>query len=397
MASSLNVVIVGNGVAGVTAARLIKEKSPKTQVSIYTADSYHYYPRPKLYNVLSGASKPQDILTFSEHWYQKKGIKVHLNTKVLGIDTKQKEIILDEQKRVTYDKLLLATGSNCLTPSIPGIKKTGTFTLRTINDALTIKKFTTKTKTAIVIGGGLLGLEFAASLNKLGQHVTVVELSPRLLPNQLDPDGAQILKQQIESLGINVVLDTKVNKIVGTNSVSGIFLATGKIISGNLILFSTGVRSNTKLALDAGINVNRGIIVDPHLKTSANDVYAAGDVAEFNGKIHGLISTAMEQAKIAAMNMIKEQHSTYVGTFPVTTLDVVGIDLTSMGIVNSTNPKYEEIKKIDTTNGVYKKIVLEHGKIVGAILLGTKKGVTKIKQLMAQQTCIAKHKNTILR
>jgi len=166
------------------------------------------------------------------------------------------------------------------------------------------------------------------------------------------------------------------DKNIVTTLLSGISLTTGDNIPGKLILFSTGVRPNTKLNLDSGIKVNQGIIVDERLKTSANDVYAAGDVAEFNETVSGLISAAMEQAKIAAMDMINEKHSIYVGLLRSTTVDLVGIDLTSMGIVNSTNPKYDEIKKIGTTNGVYKKLVLNNGKIVGAIFLGTKKGVT---------------------
>ena len=392
----MNVVIVGNGVAGVTAARAIKEKNPGTQVSIYTDESHHYYPRPRLYDVLSGEANPQEVYMFSEEWYKNRGINVQLGKKVLRIQIERKELLLDDQSIVTYDKLLLANGGHSFIPSIKGAKKTGVFTLHTIRDTLTIKAFTNKTKKAIIIGGGLLGLEFASSLRNLGQQVTVVEMFPRLLPRQLDQDGASILKNRITSRGIDIVLGAKTVEILGRNTVSGILLDRGKEISGSLILISAGMRSNTKLALEAGIKVNQGIVVDGRLRTSTKDVYAIGDVAEFKGTVYGIIPAALEQARIAAANILGTEHNVYAGTISSNTLKVVDVDLTSVGLVNPEEPKYEEIKKEDKKKGVYKKLVLDKGKIVGAILLGDKKGVTSIRKLIAQKTDIAKYKDSIL-
>jgi nitrite reductase (NADH) large subunit len=250
--SSLNVVIVGNGVAGVTAARTIKDRNPEAQVSIYTDENHQYYPRPRLYEVLSGEAEPREVHLFSEEWYKKKGINVQLNTKAKSIDTDKKELLLENSSKVNYDRLLLANGGYSFVPPIKGAEKAGVFTLRTIKDALNIKEFTKKTKKVIVIGGGLLGLEVAYSLKKLGQQVDVVELFPRLLPRQLDPDGATILKHRIESHGINIVLGTKTAEILGEKTVSGILLDSGKELSGDLVLFSAGIRANTGLALEAG-------------------------------------------------------------------------------------------------------------------------------------------------
>ena len=396
LSPSLNVVIVGNGVAGVTAASIIKEKNPETRVSIYTDENSHYYPRPRLYEVLSGEAKPQDVSMFSEEWYKNSGIIVHLNKKALSIDTERKELLLEDRSRVNYDKLLLANGGRSFVPPIKGVEKTGVFTLRTINDALSIKEFTKKTKRATVIGGGLLGLEFASSLRKLGQQATVVELFPRLLPRQLDPDGAAILKNRIESRDIDIVLGVKTVEILGRETVSGILLDSGETISGDLVLVSAGMRSNTELALEARIKVNRGVVVDGHLRTSADDVYAVGDVAEFEGTVYGIIPAALEQARIAATNILGTEHNVYTGTIPSNTLRIVDVDLTSLGLVNPEEPKYDEIKKIDAKKGVYKKLVLDKGKIVGAILLGDKKGVISIKRLMAQETDITQHKDSIL-
>ncbi len=397
MSPSLNVVIVGNGVAGVTAARIIKEKNPEARVSIYTDESHHYYPRPRLYEVLSGEAKPREVYMFSEEWYKKKGINVQLNKKALSIDTDRKELLLEDGSRVSYDKLLLANGGHSFVPPIKGVEKTGVFTLRTIRDALSIREFTKKTEKVIVIGGGLLGLEFASSLKKLGQQVTVVEMFPRLLPRQLDPDGATILKNRIASRGIDIVLGVKTVEILGRETVSGILLDSGEELSGDLVLISAGMRSNTGLALEAGIKVNRGVVVDGYLRTSADDVYAVGDVAEFEGIVYGIIPAALEQASIAAANILGEEHNVYTGTIPSNILKIVDVELTSMGLVNPEEPKYEEVKKADKKKGVYKKLVLDKGKIVGAILLGDKKGVTSIKRLMTHETDITKYKNSILK
>lgn len=392
----MHVIIIGSGVAGVAAARIVRENDPKAKISIYTDENHLYYPRPRLYEILSGEAKPHEIYMFSDQWYEKRDIKVHLNKKVLGIETAKKQLLLEDQTKVKYDRLLLANGAHAFVPSIKGVEKTGVFSLRSIKDALTIKEYAKKTRNAIIIGGGLLGLEFAASLRKLGQHVEVVEIFPRLLPRQLDQDGATILKDRIQTRDISIVLSVKTEEILGKKTVSGILLDNGEELSGNLVLVSAGVRSNTDLAVNAGIKVEKGVVVDEHMQTSVNDVYAAGDVAEFRGRVYGIIPAALEQANIAAINMLEKEKRVYKGTIPSNTLKIVGVDLTSIGLVNPEGPQYEEVKKIDKGKGIYKKIVLEKGKIVGAIILGDRKGVTWIKKLMDQKTDVTKYKDLLL-
>jgi nitrite reductase (NADH) large subunit len=392
----VHVVIIGSGVAGVAAARIVRENDPKAKISIYTDENHLYYPRPRLYEILSGEAKPHEIYMFSDQWYEKRDIKVHLNKKVLGIETAKKQLLLEDQTKVKYDKLLLANGAHAFVPSIKGVEKTGVFSLRSIKDALTIKEYTKKTRNAIIIGGGLLGLEFAASLRKLGQHVEVVEIFPRLLPRQLDQDGATILKDRIQTRDISIVLGVKTEEILGKKTVSGILLDNGEELSGDLVLVSAGVRSNTDLAVNSGIKVEKGVVVDEHAQTSVNDVYAAGDVAEFRGRVYGIIPAALEQANIAAINMLEKEKRVYKGTIPSNTLKIVGVDLTSLGLVNPEGPQYEEVKKTDKGKGIYKKIVLEKGKIVGAIFLGGRKGVTWIKKLMDQKTDVTKYKDLLL-
>ncbi len=204
------------------------------------------------------------------------------------------------------------------------------------------------------------------------------------------------MKDQIETRGIKIVLGVKTEEILGKKTVSGVLLDNGKELLGNLVLISAGVRSNTDLAVDAGIKAEKGVVVDEYLQTSANGVCAAGDVAEFKGKVYGIIPAALEQAKIAAVNMSEKEKQVYKGTIPSNTLKIVDIDLTSMGLVNPEGSQYEEIRKIDKEKGVYKKIVLEQGKIVGAIILGERKGVTSIKKLMDQEIDVKRYKDSLL-
>ena len=392
----MHVVIVGCGVAGITAAITVRENNPEAKVSICTDENHFYYPRPRLYEVLSGEVNPEDIYAFPEQWYEKRGIKVYLNKKAMNIASGNKEIRLENNTIINYDKLLLANGACPFIPPVKGVEKAGVFTLRSITDALTIKEYAKKTRKTIIVGGGLLGLEFAASLRKLGQEVEVVEISPHLLPLQLDHDGAAILKNRIEVLGITIQLGVKTTEILGKETFSGIALDNGKELPGDLVLFSAGIRSNVNLAANAGIKVNKGVIVDQYLQTSVNDVYVAGDVAEFEGKVYGIIPAAEEQARVAALNILEKGKRVYRGTIPSNTLKIVGMDLTSMGIINTESSKYEEIKKINRETGIYKKIVLDQGKIVGAIILGDKRMTSAIRRLMDLGTDVSQYKAYLL-
>ncbi len=336
----MKIVIIGCGVAGVTAATAVKQNDPEAQVTMYTDEKNLYYPRPELYRVLSGEVQPQEIIAFPEQWYAKKGIKVYLNKRVSKINSNDKKILLNDGSSTSYDKLLLANGAHPFVPPVKGADKSGVFSLRSVDDAVTIRDHARKVAKALVIGGGLLGLEFSASLRRLGIEVDVVEIFPRLLPMQLDVDGASVLKDRLTALGIGFELGVKTVEIFGKESVSWIALDNGKQLPGDLVLFCAGIRSNIELAAGAGINANRGVIVDQHLQTSVNDVYAVGDVAEFEGKVYGIIPAAEEQARIAAVNMVNEQKQLYKGTMPSNTLKIVGIDLTSIGLVSPEQPGY---------------------------------------------------------
>ena len=260
-----------------------------------------------------------------------------------------------------------------------------------MRDAIAIREYCKKTKRSIIIGGGLLGLETAVALKKLEKEVTIIEIFPRLLPNQLDDDGAEIIKKRIENLGIKIRLGERISEVLGSDKVTGILLKNGEIIHGELLVISTGVRPNICLAKRSGIEVKRGIIVDKYLKTSVVDIYAVGDVAEFHEKVYNEIPAAVEQARIAAKNIIWGDHYKYKGTIPSNTLKIVGIYLSSIGLVNTDQQIYEEIMKINFKKGIYKKIVIDNGKIVGAIFIADLKDSNLIKKLMDEKIDITKN------
>jgi nitrite reductase [NAD(P)H] large subunit len=388
--------IVGCGVAGTSAALAIRKNNSDAEISVYTDENDFYYPRPRLYEVISGASEPQDIYSYTPQFYVSQRIKVYLKRKVVNLDLAKKEIQFEDGSRTGWDRLLLANGANPFVPPMKGLGKNGVFTLRTIEDAVSIGERLKKTSSAIVVGTGLLGLELAASLRKAGRNVAVIGLESRLLSRQLDYDGSEILKKDLEEMGIMPVLNARCKEILGKDEVDGVSLEDGRELQGGIIVVAAGVRPNIGLALDAGIKVAQGVVVDQHLQTSANDVYAAGDVIEFKGQVYGQIPPALEQAKIAALNMFGKNKRVYEGTVQRTTLRIAGINLISMGLVNPTGSGFEEIKKANRDEGEYGKVVLEKGRIVGAVLLGKRVDITTIARLMDKGVDVSDFKDRLL-
>jgi nitrite reductase (NADH) large subunit len=378
----MQVVIIGNGISGITVARTLRQHRSNIQITMYTDEPYPYYPRPRLYDVLSAHATPEAILSFTNEWYHERGIDIQLNTKVAAIDPSQQLIRLDNGTLVSYDHLVLSMGARPFVPSISGVKRLGVFTLRTLYDALQIRRYTQTGSHATVIGGGLLGLEVAVALAKIGQQVQVIEMLPRLLPRQLDSKGAMLLKQHIESYGIHVTLGTQVHQIKGQTAVSGLLLDNGYYLPSSLVLISAGIRPNLVIAQKAGIKAQKGIIVDSWLQTSNDRVYACGNVAEFQGQVYETIPAAIEQATHTAKSILKIDRDRYNGTTLTHTLQIAGLSLTSLGAVNPEDSSYDVFTKTDDRHGVYKKLVLKQGILVGAIILGDKKSVTPIRTWM---------------
>jgi len=377
-------VIVGNGVACVTAAQAITQADPAAEVHIFGAEPYPYYRRPLLWEFIAGQIE-QDALYFRPPaWYAERGMHLHLGVQATALDPAAHRLTLADGSTAEYDRLLLATGGRSFVPPVEGTDKEGVFTLRTLEDALAIKAYAQRASAAVVIGGGLLGLETARALRTAGLDVTVVEFFPYLLPRQLDTEGADVLQSLLEAQGLQVITSGATEAILGEGRADGIRLKDGRVVAGELILFSTGIRSETALAQAAGLEVNRGVIVDEHLQTSAEDIFAAGDAAEFEGRVYGIIPAAIEQARIAAANMVASGSTTYTGTIPATTLKVAGAELTSMGESVAEGDEYTPLRRADMEAGRYRKFVLREGRIVGAILLNDKERLQPTTQLIEQ-------------
>jgi nitrite reductase (NADH) large subunit len=217
-----------------------------------------------------------------------------------------------------------------------------------------------------------------------------------LLHKQLDQEGAAMLQEGIERLGIGVVVEAATEAILGNNSVSAVRLQGGQTLPASLVLCSTGVRPNAGLARAAGLAVKTGIVVDDQMRTSADDVYAAGDVAEYEGQLPCIIPVAVQQARVAAANMVQPGSAAYIGAVPFTTLKIVGIDLASIGLVAPPAEGYEELMRVDQDSGVYRKLVLRDGRIVGAILLGDKKQVAPVRKLIEQGADVSAYGDRLL-
>ncbi|MDY6874784.1 MAG: FAD-dependent oxidoreductase [Chloroflexota bacterium] len=395
--------IVGNGVAGVTAAQAIVRADP-SEVHIFGAEPYPYYRRPRLWEFIAGEIE-QDALYFRPpEWYTEHGIHLHLGVRAMALDPAAHQLTLRsssgqalaDDSIIEYDRLLLATGAWSFVPPFEGTDKEGVFTLRTLDDALAIKAHAQNVSTAVVIGGGLLGLETARALRTAGLSVTVVEFAPHLLPRQLDAEGAQVLQMLLEAQSLRIITGGATEVILGDGQADGIRLRDGRVVDGGLVLLSTGIRSDVALAQTAGLDVNRGIVVDGQMQTSVEGIFAVGDSAEFEGRVYGIIPAAVEQAGVAAANMVTPGSSTYTGTVPATTLKVAGAELASLGECVVEGEEYAQLRYVDRVTGLYRKIVLREGRVVGAILLNDKERARPIAQLIERGTDVSGYVERLL-
>ena len=375
-----NYVIIGNGVAGTTAAENIRKMDNEGKITIVTEEDLPFYYRIRLNEYISGDIDEQDLIAKEDQWYRDRNIDLRLMTRIRGTERQEKFIITENKERLVYDRLLIATGSHSFIPPIKGSDKKGVFALRTIKDARSISAYARESEDVVLIGGGLLGLEAGNALRKLGKRVTVVEFFPRLLPRQLDVGGAKRLQKIMERMGFSFRLGAKTQEITGDDNANGVVLEGGETLHAEMVIISAGVRPNIEMAESLGLDNDKGIKVDERLQTNQPDIYAAGDVAEFRGMPYGIWPAAMEQGKIAGVNMAGGSE-VYKGTTMANTLKVVGIDLASAGNIDAED---ELEPRITTDEKAYKKIVIENNRIIGCIMLGETKGFNKITKAISE-------------
>lgn len=357
--------VIGSGVAGISAVKeIIKEKNEEDKITVVSKEKYPFYYRPRLIEYLSGEVDIEEIIINDKNWFEKNNINLNLEEKVINIIPEKKKVV-SEKSKYKYDKLLLANGAHCFVPPIEGTDNENVFTLRNAEDAEKIYKSAAKKEKAIVIGGGLLGLESAYNLSQAGLNVTVMERGSYLLNRQLDKKGAKTLQSILEKKGLNFVLNASTEQINKKADDLEVIIRDKGEFSAGLVLLSTGVRSNISLVKDTDIKVNKGIIVDEKMKTNYKDIYAAGDVAEYNGRVYGIWPPSMKQGKVAGKNMVgnPSEFDGYVSSY---SLKVAGVSLVSKGIIDDDEYKSDIIKEKEK----YKKVIWKNDKIIGIILIG---------------------------
>ena len=372
------VVVLGNGIAGVTAADHVRRRHPLAEIDLVADEPHHLYNRMGIARLIYGRSAMQGLYLNPDAWYDEHAVTPWLNTRARSIDRIRQTVELGTGESLRYDRLILATGSRSFVPAIDGFGGPGSFVLRTAEDALGLRAFTQRNgaATAVVAGGGLLGLEAAYALHKLGLRVTVLERGDRLLRRQLDARASALLHAYLEGLGLAILCDAETAAVEGDGRVRMAHLADGRGVEADVFLAAAGITPNAELARAAGLAVNRGVLVDERMRTQDHAILAAGDVAEHAGRVHGLWPVAVAQAEVAADNAVGGRKE-YRGSVPFTMLKVVGVELTSVGRFEE--QATDEVIVLEEPGGRYRKLVIEDGRIVGAILLGHSAEVAAVR------------------
>jgi NADPH-dependent 2,4-dienoyl-CoA reductase/sulfur reductase-like enzyme/ferredoxin len=383
-ASVRAVVIIGNGVAGITAADEIRRLYPGCAITVISKEPYYFYNRMAIAELIKGGKRPDELTLSPQSWYQERKIECLLGSEAIGIDRQRKVVVTDRGRYLPYDRLLLAGGSESAVPPIQGWGQPGCFTLRGLDDAMAVRDYIRhhNCKTAAVLGGGLLGLEGAHALRKLGLDTTIVDRNPWVLHRQIDQGGGAILGMSLNDLGIRLVLNTGIAALNGKDRVEGVVLQDGRALSADIFLASTGVTPGTEVARASGIEVARGILTGDDMCTNDPTVFAAGDIAEHRGVVYGLWAPSAEQAKIAAANMLGAR-KTYAQTLSMAQLKVAGVDLISLGDFKG-EAADEVVRLAQPEMRRYRKLVIMGGRITGAVLLGPMKDAGAVMQAARQ-------------
>ena len=387
--------IVGNGVAGTTAAAAIRKTDSTGEIRMITEEAHPFYSRIRLMEFISGEVDLPKLQIKNQAWYEENKIQLVLNSRVADIDQSAREIVTTAGQKFLYDKLLLATGAVSFLPPIKGSEKQGVFTLRNIQDAEAIKMYAQGKSKALLIGGGLLGLEVGNSLRKAGLTVSVAEFFPRLLPRQTDPACAGLLKGRLEQMGFVFYLGVVSKEILGEETAQGLLLEDGRQIPADLVIVSAGVRPNTALAQKLGIKLEKGIPVTDRMETEIPGIFAAGDAIEHRGVVYGIWSAAEQQGEVAGTVMAGGSLA-YSGTTFSNQLKVVGIDLLAAGDIDP-DGKLESFVEQDNQAGTYRKLVVKENHLAGVLLFGKLEGRGKLLKAVDGQLDISALKEPLAR
>ncbi len=378
---SFKTVIIGSGAGAVYAADALRKRNPNVEIDIYSADRYLPYYRPALTKKLDENFRIEDNLIFPESYYRENNINLHLHCEINKIVPSDKVICTAAGQTVEYDKLIIATGARCFVPPVKGADLPEVVTLRSYDDFLKLRQIIDRVaKNVVVMGGGLLGLEAADALSKLGLKVTVMEMARRILPKQLDETGSEIWQDVLDRSSVTVLTDVMVDEISGHDKVIGVVTHANQSIPCDAVIISAGTKSNVELAAEAGIKVERGIVVNEYMQTSHADIYAVGDCAAFNGIPGGLWEPAIEQGKVAGAHIAGDNVS-YCPTVNGATLQGFGTAIFSVGDLGYNDEcDYIQVNCRNDFKNSYRNLYFCSNRLVGGVLLGD---LSPLNQLLA--------------
>lgn len=383
-----NVLIIGNHAAGVSAASAIRERNTEATIEILTKEDCIGYYRPMLSDYISDTHQENLFYLQSEEWYETNAIKLSLSTEVAAIHPTENRVSLKDGTSRYYDNLILANGSENYIPHITEIRKEGVFTLKTKKDADDIKAASEKANTIVIIGGGILGLEAAWELKKRGKKVIVLEREDRALPRQLDHEASSVFEAGIEKAGVDFYKNTSASIIMGDKKVEGVQLVDGELIRCDMVIVSVGIVPNTTLAKEAGIATRKGILVDAAMKTNIANIYAAGDVCEFEDTVYGLWPTAVEQGKIAGANCVGDTIS-YKKSIPANVFNGMHMNVFSIGDLGyDPHLNYRQVSHVEIHKGIYRKLYFAQDTFVGGILIGDVRHSVALMQGIAKGAAV---------
>lgn len=391
-----NLVLIGNGMAGVRALEEILKLAPERYaITVFGEEPYGNYNRILLSPLLAKEMSIEDIMLNDDTWYEEQGITLLKGKRVEQINRVQQIIVAEDGTRVFYDRLIIATGSNPIMLPLPGVDTAGVMGFRDIHDVDTMLAASQQYQQAVVIGGGLLGLEAANGLMLQGMDVTVVHLSNTLLERQLDQAAANMLQQSLTERGMKFLMGYETQALLGAERVTGIRFKNGEEIAADLVVMAVGIRPNIALAQAAGLHCERGVVVNDTMQTFDPKIYAVGECVQHRGQVYGLVAPLFEQAKVLANHLVELGTAAYQGSTTSTKLKVTGIELFSAGDFNG-DEQTESLVLQDRSQGIYKKVVLRDNQIQGAVLYGDTVDGSWYFQLMKDGTDVSAFRNTLL-
>jgi len=393
----LKLVLVGNGLAGMRCLEDLLDMAPdRYDITVIGEEPWGNYNRIMLSPVLSGEKSFAEIMLHSADWYAEKGIRFIAGDAAIAIDRSRKQVHTEKGEIVAYDRLILATGSKPFVPPIPGAELEGVISFRDIQDVNRMLDYCKTRQNAVVIGGGLLGLEAAYGLKQQGMNVTVLHLMDRIMDRQLDMKASQMLKKSIEDKGIRIITEANTEELLGMDGhVTQLRLKDGTMLDADLVVFAVGIRPNKTLAEQAGLRCNRGVLVNDTMQTYDPSIYAVGECIEHRGQTFGLVEPLWGQAFICATHLAEHGRLTFKAPTVPTQLKVSGCDVFSAGNFEPQDD-FEDIVLNDEKRQIYKRIIIQQDKVIGAVLFGDTEDGAWYAELIADQTPISNIRSKLL-